>query len=325
VSQPADPRTETLSGGERRQFHMKNCLGRGGFGEVYRATMVGAGGVRIEVAVKVLHADVDPNSQAVQRLKDEARLMGAVHHPSVLAVHGLVLLENRVALVTEYVEGQDLDKVVSAKDPIPLRPLIEVVAKVAEALEAAYEAPSADGTGRIELIHRDIKPANIRVGRHGEVKLLDFGIARASNVEREAQTETNAMLGSYLYMAPERFLENTDSGPAVDVYALGATLYEGIAKRRLFGEMSLKEMYLLILDEGKYEAFLQAQLDQLPRDVPHQVVTLIYRMLEIDPKDRPSERATSSRTSSPARASTAGRASATGRRRASSAGCSTAR
>src|SRR5262245_34866949 len=87
---------------EPRQFHLHSCLGRGGFGEVYRATMitgsgrtasgVTAGGVRTEVAVKVMHADVDPESQAVQRLRDEGRLLGAVRHPAVLRVYDLVLL-----------------------------------------------------------------------------------------------------------------------------------------------------------------------------------------------------------------------------------------
>ncbi|MEQ1502620.1 MAG: serine/threonine-protein kinase, partial [Myxococcota bacterium] len=272
---------------ERRQFHMKACLGRGGFGEVYRATMVSAGGVRTEVAVKVLHVEVDPNSQAVQRLRDEGRMLGAIRHPSVLKVHDLVLLDGRVALVTEFVEGQDLDKALQGSDPVPLRAMVELTAKIAEALDAAFNAAGPTGEGRLELVHRDIKPANIRLGLHGEVKLLDFGIARATNVQREARTETNAMLGSYLYMAPERFLENTASGPAVDVYALGLTLFEGITRRRLFGDMSLKELYLLILDDQKYDAYLRGQLETIPKEVPHQVVALLYRMLGLTPEGRP--------------------------------------
>lgn len=272
---------------ERRQFHMKSCLGRGGFGEVYRATMVSAGGLRAEVAVKVLHAEVDPNSQAVQRLRDEGRMLGAVRHPAVLKVYDLVLLDGRVALVTEYVEGQDLDKCLQGADPLPPRAVIEVIAKIAEALDAAFTAPGPTGEGQLQLVHRDIKPANIRLGEHGEVKLLDFGIARATNVHREAKTETNAMLGSYLYMAPERFLEGVDAGPPMDVYGLGLTMFEGIAKRRMFGEMSLKDLYLLILDKGRYDKFIRGQLETIPKEVPHQVVKLIYRMLDLEPENRP--------------------------------------
>ncbi len=273
---------------EGRSFHVHSCLGRGGFGEVYRATMVSTGGVRSEVAIKVLHVDVEPDSQAVRRLRDEGRLLGAVRHPAVLRVHDLVLLHERVALVTEYVEGADLDKCLQNADPMPLRGLVEVIGRVAAALDAAFVAQAPSG-GTLNLIHRDIKPANIRIGRHGEVKLLDFGIARAANVEREARTETHAMLGSYLYMAPERFLDGRDSGPAVDVFSLGCTLYEGIAGQRLFGELSLKDLYLLVLEESKYDTFINDILDQLLTEVPSEVLQLLVRMLELKPERRPSE------------------------------------
>ncbi len=288
---PAGPRAPSeplVAGAERRVFHMKSCLGRGGFGEVYRATMSSPGGVRMEVAVKVLHAEVDPQSQAVQRLRDEARLLGAIRHPSVLGVHGLVVLDGRVAMVMEYVEGADLDKCVRGDDPIPRRGLVEMVGRVAEALDAAWRAPSPDGTGPLRLVHRDIKPANIRLGKHGEVKLLDFGIARAGNLEREARTETNAMLGSYLYMAPERFLDGQDHGPAIDVFALGCTLFECFAGQRLFAELTLKDMYLLVLDGRKYERFVQERLEHLPTDLEPELVSLIYRLVALSPRERPS-------------------------------------
>ena len=124
---------------EKRQFHIQSCLGRGGFGEVYRATMISAGGVRSDVAVKVLHKDLDPRSQSVERLRDEARLLGILNHPNILKVSDLVLLQDRVALVTEYVEGADLDQCIETQDdPIPLRPLLEALGRVAEALYAAH-------------------------------------------------------------------------------------------------------------------------------------------------------------------------------------------
>jgi len=287
VSKQTPTLPETTVTSDRRIFQMKSCLGRGGFGEVYRATMSSAGGVRMEVAVKVLHAEADPQSQAVQRLRDEARLLGALRHPSVLAVHGLVMLDGRVAMVMEFVEGADLDKCLRGDDPIPRRGLVEMVGCVAEALDAAWRAPSPDGSGPLRLVHRDIKPANIRLGKHGEVKLLDFGIARAGNLEREAHTETNAMLGSYLYMAPERFLDGNDHGPAIDVFALGCTLFECLAGKRLFGELGLKEVYLLILDAQKYERFVQERLDLLPPDLESEIVALLYRMVALSPRERP--------------------------------------
>jgi serine/threonine-protein kinase len=264
-----------------RRFHIHSCLGRGGFGEVYRATMMSSGGVRTEVAIKVLRGDIDPGSDSVKRLRDEGRLLGALRHPAILRVHDLVLLEERVALVTEFVEGEDLDGCL--KSGMPLRSLVGVVGEVAAALDVAWNAPSPHGTGEpIHLVHRDVKPANIRVGRHGEVKLLDFGIARATNVAREAQTANNAMMGSYLYMSPERFHEERVEPPA-DVYALGCILYEGIAGQRLFDGMTLKQIYGTMLLTRKFNAHLQARFEALPADLDPTVRQLLVEMLAADP------------------------------------------
>ena len=115
-----------------RHFPVHTCLGAGGFGEVYKATMTSAGGVRHEVAIKVLHDGLDPRSQAVQRLRDEGKLLGVLRHPAILKVHDLVLLAGRVSLVTEYIEGGDLDQCFE-KGTMPLRALMDVIGQVAAA------------------------------------------------------------------------------------------------------------------------------------------------------------------------------------------------
>ncbi len=115
-----------------RRFDVGRCIGSGGFGEVYRATMISGGGVRSEVALKVLHAGLDPRSQAIQRLADEAKLLGLLSHRSILRIHDLVLLEGRIALVTEYVDGADLDTCThDPGDPIPRRAVLQAVAHIA--------------------------------------------------------------------------------------------------------------------------------------------------------------------------------------------------
>ena len=130
-----------------RRFRMQGCLGRGGHGEVYRATMSRDGGVVTEVAVKVLAADVDPNSDPVSRLKDEGRLLGALNHPVILKVFDLVVLSGRAALVTEYIEGQDLHRCIyepdaSGRVPIlPPRALVEIIGHL-------FAASGEQGAGR---------------------------------------------------------------------------------------------------------------------------------------------------------------------------------
>ncbi|MCB9693558.1 MAG: serine/threonine protein kinase [Alphaproteobacteria bacterium] len=215
-----------------RRFDFKRCLGAGGFGEVYLASMTSASGVETEVAVKMLHEGLDPRSQAVQRLRDEGRLLGTLNHPSVLKVHDLVLLDGRVALVMEYVPGLDLEQCVELAQPIGLRAGLEVIGRVADALHIAYTSDGPDGQP-LRLVHRDIKPPNVRIGQHGEVKVLDFGIAKAADARREAKTQTSVMIGSPWYMAPERFDGKNDGAPA-DVYALGCSLYE-VAARAVAG------------------------------------------------------------------------------------------
>ncbi len=276
-----------------RTFQIHACLGRGGFGEVYRATMTSSGGVQTEVAVKILREDIDPGSEAVKRLRDEGRLLGALRHPAILKVHDLVMLEGRVGLVTEFVEGQDLDQCIAAEPTIPPRALLSVVGEVAAALDAAWSSPSTAGQP-IRLVHRDIKPANIRIGRHGEVKLLDFGIARAANVAREAHTASNSMMGSYLYMAPERF-HTEDVEPPSDVYALGCVLFEGLVGRRFFEGQTLKQIYGTMLAQGKFETHREERLALLDGSTPNAILGLLRDLLHVDPDFRPDATETASR------------------------------
>jgi len=278
-----DGSTAMVPSGRRFSIHV--CLGRGGFGEVYRATMASSGGVTSEVAVKILRADIDPGSEAVKRLRDEGRLLGALRHPAILRVHDLVILDRRVALVTEYVDGQDLDACIHASPPMPPRVLFSVVGEVASALNVAFNAPAPGQSSPMHLVHRDVKPANIRIGRHGEVKLLDFGIARAANMTREAHTANNAMMGSSHYMAPERFHED-DVFPPSDVYALGCIVFEGLTGERFFGDKSMKQIYGTMLSPRKYEEHLGERLQALGSQ-PQVVQSMVARLLAGDPQQRP--------------------------------------
>lgn len=291
---PPEGTPATTQQGEKRQFVIKACLGRGGFGEVYRASMTNANGLETDVAVKVLHHDLDRDSQAVERLRDEGKMLGALVHAAILRVFDLVILDGRVGLVTEYVEGQDLSKCIrrgsAAEGPVsegermPPRAVAAVIGRVADALRAAWETVSPTTGEPLHLIHRDVKPQNIRIGVQGDVKLLDFGVARSSQVGREAQTSTGHMVGSYLYMAPECLLENR-FGRESDVFALGATLYECLAHQRLFQDVSLREMYVLVLQDEDYLKWMAERFARL--DAPPEMVDLLARMLARNAADRP--------------------------------------
>jgi serine/threonine protein kinase len=267
-----------------RRFRFVECLGRGGFGEVYRAAMTDRGGVRTDVAVKVLHDEVKETSQAVRRLRDEAHALAALRHPAILRVLDLVTLEGRVALVTEYVEGEDLTSLIRGDGRIPPRPLVDVVGQIASALAAAHDTPG-EGGAPLGLVHRDVKPHNIRVGRHGEVKLLDFGIARGDGLERTAQTTDDVIVGSLQYMAPEAFDEV--AGPASDVFSLGCVLLEGLAQIRPWSGIEARKLYALVHKPADVERTIVAQLARLPPDTAPALRTLCADLLAPTAAERP--------------------------------------
>jgi serine/threonine protein kinase len=246
------------------------------------------GGIAMDVAIKVLRPDLEPSSQGVQRLRDEGRLLGRLTHPTILRVYDLVIIEGRAALISEYVDGDDLARVIKSDDRPPPRAVFEIIAQVAAALDAAWSWPSVTDGQPLHLVHRDIKPDNIRLDPHGLVKLLDFGIAQASTVEREAETNVNIIMGSAQYLAPERMVQQ-EVGPESDVFALGCTLYEALAGEALFHRKSMRQMYLLMVEKSRLDEFVTERLDALPEGtLSERARSLLMSMVAYDKVERPS-------------------------------------
>lgn len=259
-------------------------MGRGGFGEVYRAWMTTPGGLQTEVALKILRPDPLRRADASARFRDEGRMLSRLQHPAVVrAFDWADLGDGHVALVTEFVDGADLHA--CAAIGIGERPLLEVIGAVASALHAAFHNVDPDGRP-LQVVHRDIKPTNLRIGRHGQVRLLDFGIARFGSDERESRTESDLVVGSVPYMAPERFSERSSS-PAADVYGLGCCLYEGLVGQPFHRDVRLRELSAMALDRAAAAAHLAARLQELPESVHPETRELVERCLLHDPSARP--------------------------------------
>lgn len=268
-----------------RRFRFHACLGAGSFGEVYRATALLEGGVTEEVAVKVLHVDRQRQRAAVDRLRDEARMLAVLKHPAILRFQEFTRVEGRLALVTEFVDGVDISAFQDAGQPMPLKAVLEVMAQVASALQSAWSTPSPE-TGRpLGLIHRDIKPQNIRISRSGEVKLLDFGIARTSELSREAQTWIGQVLCTPGYASPE-LLCGDPSGQASDVYALGATLYALVAHESFHVARTIPKQRKVALLRNRYTEFFAERMAVLP-ELPEPLLELLQGMLAYDHAERP--------------------------------------
>jgi serine/threonine protein kinase len=256
-----------------RRYRILHPVGKGGFGTVYRAELLGEDGFRKPVALKVLNANVQGVAEIASRFRDEARLLGMLRHRAIVQVDGLVHIGDNQVVVMEFVEGVDLALLIKHSS-IPCGPALEIVGEVAGALDVAWRKDGPDGTP-LRLLHRDIKPANIRITPSGEVKVLDFGIARADFESREATTRS-MMFGSEGYMSPERF--DMENGPGADVYSVGVVLLEMLLGESI-GRTSVRP--------NKHRAHIDGALGKL-QNVPFDIIALIREILAYEADDRPS-------------------------------------
>jgi hypothetical protein len=274
-----------LSSGSRLgSYEILAPLGEGGMGVVYRARDTRLGR---EVAVKVLPDLVADDPDRLARFIREAQTLAALNHPNIAQIHGIEdpstgSGQGVRALVLELVEGEDLS-VLIARGPMAIPDATPIARQIAEGLEAAHE---------LGIVHRDLKPANIKVRSDGTVKILDFGLAKALNPDRQAgspdlmqsptltarSTAMGVILGTAAYMAPEQAKGRTVDRRA-DIWAFGVILHEMLTGQRLFHGDSLPETLAHVIARD-------VDLASLPPDTPPHLRSLIARCLVKDPKLR---------------------------------------
>ena len=248
------------------KYRLLRLLGRGGVGEVYEAVHELIG---LHVAVKLIRFEYAGNSELAARFLQEARAAASVGHPGIVQVQDVgTSHDGRTYLVMEFLEGEDLEKLMRRQRRMPVGDIVAILTDVLEALEAAH----AKG-----IVHRDLKPENVYLtaGRKGEriVKLLDFGIARltADTGQVTRLTQPGAVMGTPYYMSPEqaRGDQNVDAG--VDIYAAGVMLFEALTGRLPFAGSTFHQ----VLAQSLTAPFPSARA--LRDDLPEELERVIFK------------------------------------------------
>jgi serine/threonine protein kinase len=264
-SAPADA-SESLVGSRVGAYLITRRIGTGGVGEVYKATDVM---LQREVAIKVLRDELASDAVFLKRFSNEAQFLAKLSHANVAGVHAFLNQGGKQFMVMEYVAGISLDEFIRSGGPVPVQRALAIFRKALDGIAHAH----AHG-----IVHRDIKPANIMLADNGQVKVMDFGIARALD-SQEQLTRHGQVAGTAKAMAPEQ-IRGAQADVRSDIYSLGIVLYTLLAGRPPF--------------EGQGDhALMLAQLEQAPPplhsridNVPPKVEAAVMRALEKDPAAR---------------------------------------
>lgn len=251
---------------ETGQYHITRVLGRGGMAEVYEGSYTGAAGFERTICIKRIlpHAASDPEFR--EMFVKEAKLAGKLRHANVVQVFDCLELGEEIALIMELVDGGDLAQLVEALAGKPMS--AELVAHVAGAVLAGLAYAH-----ELHIVHRDISPHNILVSRHGEVKIADFGIAKAIVTHA---TRTGKLKGKLAYMSPEQ-LGGKGVDHRTDLYSAGLVLYELITGTRFHEKTTTQQQLIQSIIEAK-----RPKLD----GVDPALGEVIEKLLDPDPRER---------------------------------------
>jgi eukaryotic-like serine/threonine-protein kinase len=258
-------------------FKITDKLGEGGMGEVYRAEDSKLGR---EVALKILPEAVAGDPERLARFQREAKVLAALNHPHIAGIHQVEEANGLHFLVMELAEGETLQERI-ARGPIPLNDALPMALQIADALEAAHEQG---------IVHRDLKPANIKVTPQGQIKVLDFGLAKALEEDRSsgdimnsptltaAATQAGIILGTAAYMSPEQAAGQLADRRA-DIWSFGVVLAEMLSGRQQFTGETVSHVLAAVLQSNP-------DLKSLPGETPAPILDLIEHCLRKRPKQR---------------------------------------
>ncbi len=251
------------------KYRIERVLGEGGMGRVYEAVNVTTGK---HVALKWMLKSGAPHAMA--RFAREARAAGRIHHANVVDVYDVVEHGQAACLIMELLRGESLSELLDREKQLSIVEAVSIGIEAARGLAASH----AEG-----VVHRDLKPANLFLctgGGHSRVKVLDFGISKVTEPNAQSVTQTGAVVGTPQYMSPEQIRGIKDIDHRVDIYALGAVIYEMIAGRAPFENDHVTALLVEIATSEPVD------LRTVRDDVPPELAAVVMRALAKSPKER---------------------------------------
>ena len=246
------------------KYKIIELVGEGAMGTVYRATDSVLGRT---VAVKVMNASIARQQDHRQRFLREAQAAGSLQHPNVVTIYDLGELDGHLFIAMEFVHGTDLERLMTAVEPLKLQSKLDIIVDVLMGLSYAHKHG---------IIHRDIKPANIRVGEDGHAKIMDFGVAHLASSD---MTRTGLVVGTPSYMAPEQVMGGK-AVPGTDLFAVGAVLYHLITGSKPFEGPTLQSLFYRIVTD------MPRPLDEVRPGLPTSLNAIIQKAMAKDPAER---------------------------------------
>ena len=257
-----------LVGRKVGSFEIVEMIGRGGMGIVYLARDTK---LKRSVAIKSVPAALADDSTAQMRFKREAELLASLNHPNIAVIHDIIEEDKSGYLILEYVPGETLAERI-AREPLKLQEALSIGRQIAEAISAAHEKG---------VVHRDLKPGNIKITPDGRVKVLDFGLAKATITEGSSEvtgTQPGHIIGTPAYMSPEQ-ARGQPIDKRSDIWSFGCVLYEMLTGMVLFKDETASDTLANILKT-------EPNFQPLPESTPANIRVLLRRCLEKEPHRR---------------------------------------
>ena len=261
---------------QQQRYRVLDRLASGGMAEVFIAESAGIEGFKKRVAIKRVLPHLSEKKRFISMFLDEARLSAQLNHSNCVQVFDIGVGDNAYFIVMEYVDGADLKAVIdylrNAGRVFPVEIAVLISVRICEGLTYAHELTTAEGKP-LEIVHRDMSPPNVLITKHGEVKIVDFGLAKATS--QLEKSEPGIIKGKFSYLSPEA-ATGGDVGLQTDIFAVGIILWELLSGKRLF---------LGDTDFATVKSVQQAQIPSLKsvrNDVPEDLERIIHRSLSKD-------------------------------------------